>query len=156
VLHDIAWIDARYSLRNLLRTWNPKIHFCLHKSLSADTFLKKSKQVVSLHSIFLKGNVASVHAMKTRKETWGIALLIVNLGTRWMWDFSTRPCRATPGKGPQYPLNNGPILVFLFPVHFMTAIVAICYKDDHTEDMTGGSISVLCSNLLDLQLISVL
>lgn len=58
----------------------------LHKSLSADTFLKKSKQVVSLHSIFLNGNIVPVHAMKTHKETRGIALLIVNLGTKWLWD----------------------------------------------------------------------
>jgi hypothetical protein len=79
--------------------------------------------------------------MKTHKETRGIALLIVNLGTRWMWDLSSRPGRFTPGKGPQYPLNKGLILVFLFPVHFMNATVAIRYKDDYTEDnmMDGTS-----------------
>lgn len=83
-----------------------------------------------------------VHAMKTHKETRGIALLIVNLGTRWMWDLSSRSSRFTPGKRPQYSLNEGLILVFLFPVDFMTATDAISYKDGHTEDnMMGGTSS---------------
>jgi len=124
-MHDIAWRDNCCSLRNLLRTWNPKIHCCLHKSLSADTFLKKSKQVVSLHSIFLKSNTVPVHAMKTHKETRGIALLIVNLGTRWMLDLISRLGRFTPGKGPQYPLNKGLILIFLFP-HTSWLLLSLC------------------------------
>lgn len=77
--------------------------------------------------------------MKTHKETRGIALLIFNLGTGCIWDLSSLPGHFTPGKGPQYPLNKGLILVFIFPVHFMTATVAIRYKVDYTEDMMGGT-----------------
>jgi len=57
-----------------------------------------------------------------------------------MWDLSSRLGRFTPGEGSQYPLNKWLILVFLIPLHFVTATVALRYKDDHTEDnMMGGT-----------------